>query len=73
MEKLKDYTFKQFVDNCEVLRCQYEELLTPFFDVRVIECWRKMIYSLDMPEWRRDKIWEYLNGDETIETLKKLI
>lgn len=73
MESLKNITFRQFVQNCEALKLQYEELLTPFFDVQVIRCWKTMIYSLQIEEWRRDRLWEFLNDDYDIEELEKLI
>lgn len=61
--------FDEFIDNCEVLRTQYMELLTPFFNVKAIRCWKKMIYSLNFAYWKRDKIWEYLNFDIELEEL----
>ena len=51
------------LDNCKVLRSQYEELLTPFFNASAIKCWKAMIYSLDIAYWKLDKLWEYLNDD----------
>lgn len=65
-------TFQEFVDNCEVLKEQYACLLTPFFNVSVIRCWKKMIYSLEMAEWKKDLIWETLNNDISIEELKHI-
>ena len=61
--------FDEFVDNCEVLRTQYMELLTPFFNVQAIRYWKNMIYSLNFAYWKRDKIWEYLNLDIELEEL----
>lgn len=65
-------TFQEFVDNCEVLKEQYTCLLIPFFNAPAIRCWKHMIYSLDMPEWKKDLIWEVLNNDKTIEELKHI-
>ena len=67
-----DTKFDDFVDNCEVLRTQYTELLTPFFNVHAIRCWKTMIYSLNFAYWKRDKIWEFLNFDLEFEELAKL-
>ena len=61
--------FDEFVDNCEVLRLQYMELLTPFFNAHAIRCWKTMIYSLNFAYLKRDKIWEYLNLDIELEEL----
>lgn len=30
---------------------------------------KKQIYSLEFEEWRKDKLWEYLNGDIPYEEL----
>jgi hypothetical protein len=73
MENLKDYTFKQFVENIEALREQYSVLLSPFFNVKMIRCWRTMIFSLPIEYWKRERLWEVLNGDEEPELLYKLI
>jgi hypothetical protein len=73
MNKIKNITFRQFVENCEELKFQYKELLTPFFNTKMVRIWKIMIYSLQMETWRKDKIWEYLNDDEHIDVLKKLI
>ena len=73
MENLSNITFKEFVNNCKVLKAQYDELFTPFFvATKTIRCWKVMIYSLDMAEWKRDKIWNYFNGDMEYEELVKL-
>ena len=61
--------FDEFIDNCEVLKAQYMELLTPFFNVQAIRCWKNMIYSLNFAYWKRDKIWEYLNLDIELDEL----
>jgi hypothetical protein len=65
-------TFQEFVDNCEVLKEQYTCLLVPFFNASAIRCWKEMIYSLKIPEWKRDLIWEALNDDISIEELKRI-
>ncbi len=72
MDDISKLTFDQFVDNCEALREQYQSSFVPFFNAEMIRCWKIMIYSLDMPEWRKDRIWETLNGDFEIENLIKL-
>lgn len=68
-----DAIFNQFLENCEALRVQYTELLAPFFNAKMIKIWKKIIYSLKLPSYKKDKIWEYLNGDEELEELQKLI
>lgn len=72
MENLSNITFKQFIESAKVLKDNFECLLTPFFRPKEIRFWKTMIYSLDMVEWKRDKIWTYLNGDLEYEELVKL-
>lgn len=64
-------TFYLFIESAKVLKDNYECLLMPFFRPREIKCWKKMIYSLDMSETRKDKLWSYLNSDIEYEELVK--
>ena len=73
MNDFEKMTFRQFVENCEALKSQYEEVLSPFFNVQLVRCWKKMIYGLNIEEWKKDRLWEYLNNDVPIELLKKLV
>jgi hypothetical protein len=73
MNGFEKMTFRQFVENCEALKSQYEEVLSPFFNVQLVRCWKKMIYGLNIEEWKKDRLWEYLNDDVPIELLKKLV
>ena len=73
MLEIRDYTFRQFVENIQALKEQYTVLLTPFFNEKMIRCWRTMIFSLQIEYWKRERLWEVLNGDESIELLYKLI
>lgn len=72
MKSLENLTFRQFIANSRVLKQQYGECFTPFFNAELVKCWKKMIYGLQIEEWKRDKIWEYLNDDFPIECLEKL-
>lgn len=71
-------SFSDIVDNIETLRLQYEEVLASFsnFDQKQKHEYMRLIkneiYSLKMLEWKKDKIWEYINGLEYIEVLKNL-
>lgn len=64
-------TFYLFIKSAKVLKDNYECLLMPFFRPREVKCWKKMIYSLDMSESRKDKLWSYLNSDLEYEDLIK--
>ena len=72
MKKIENITFKQFAENCEELKEQYNGLLTPFFNARMIRCWKTMIYSLKLLNWQKDRSWEVLNGDFEVDELKKM-
>ena len=72
MKRIENITFKQFVENCEELKEQYNGLLTPFFIAGMIKCWKTMIYSLKLLSWQKDRIWEVLNGDFDVDELKKM-
>lgn len=63
--------FYLFIESAKVLKDNYECLLMPFFRPKEVKCWKKMIYSLDMSESRKDKLWSYLNGDLEYEELIK--
>ena len=63
--------FYLFIESAKVLKDNYECLLMPFFRPKEIKCWKKMIYSLDMSESRKDKLWSYLNSDLEYEELIK--
>lgn len=71
MDNLSSITFKQFVESAKVLKAQYDELFTPFFMQKSIRCWKIMVYSLNMTESKKDKIWRFLNGDIEYEELIK--
>lgn len=73
MDLIFNITFKEFVNNCKVLKSQYVELLAPFFNAKAIKCWKTMVYSLNFAYWKRDKIWEYLNSDINLEELKSFM
>ncbi len=61
--------FKSFILYSRTLKELYKSLLMPFFNVKEIRFWRDLLYSLDIEEWKKDRIWEYLNGDVELEVL----
>lgn len=70
-----EWTYKEIVSKIKVLKFQYDEILTLFsyfsikYRANFIRNLKTQIYSLQFEEWKRDRIWEYLNGDEEYETL----
>jgi hypothetical protein len=51
------------IENIEVIKANYTRLLSPFFDRKSIIICKKIIYSYNIAEWKKDKVWEYLNDD----------
>lgn len=74
-----EWTFKEVVDNLQTLKLQYEDVLASFyyFDLKEVMKFKKKtrdaFYLLKFEEWKRDKIWEYINGYEYYEELVKFI
>ena len=75
----KDLDFKHILLNLEALKLEYNRVLMSFsyFNKKELIKWQKevknKIYSLNVVEWRKDKIWLYLNGDIDILTVKYLL
>ena len=71
-----DWSFQDVVDNLKVLRTQYEEILHFFsyFDlheeVLFMKNTRDAFYSLNFDEWKKDRIWDYMNHFEFYYVLK---
>lgn len=73
-----NWTFKQTVSNIGALRTQYKGILCSFSyfklhdKVKAIRDFRNAIYSLNFEEWKKDRIWDCLNGDEVIYILEEI-
>ena len=71
----KKWDFKQVVDNIGAVKDCYKGLISSFSIYQIkqkkilIQEIRKQIYGLGILEWQKDKIWEYMNDDESIITL----
>lgn len=74
----QNQTFKQMVDNITTLKSQYREILASFSYKQLKEQnsfvynIRCQIYSFSFEEWKKDKLWEYLNNDIELEVIKQL-
>lgn len=69
----KENDFEKFINYIVAIKTQYKELLSPFFNEKAIKNWKKIIYSLDIELWKRDRIWVFLNGDCDLEKLRRII
>lgn len=78
MEKVyvdQDWTFKEAIKNVWALKLQYVVVLMSFSleqrkeRTKFRRETRDLIYALNFEEWKRDKIWEFMNDYEDIYTL----
>lgn len=69
------WTFEQTVANIETLRNYYRVLLTSFSILerkkRIKACrdFKKQVYSLHFDEYKRNRIWKYINDEIEYEEL----
>ena len=73
-----NWTWKESVDHIKALKDQFDGILASFlwYEVRekndfVCDA-RDKIYGLKFEEWKRDKLWNYLNGFEFLSILKRI-
>lgn len=61
------WDYKEIVANLRTLRFQYEGTLSSFFYLRdennFIKATRDNLYAMQLEEFQKDRIWEYMNGD----------
>ena len=78
MEINQDWNFKEIVSVLKSLKEQYWEKVRSFsyFDLheKVVfkRNFRDNIYKLNFEEWKKDKIWDYINNYEFLYVLKRL-
>lgn len=71
--------FDDIILNIKTLKENYNSSLASFryFEKKQLIEYKKRIrnnvYSLQFEEWKKDKIWNFLNGFEEFETLENLI
>ena len=72
------WSFKEVVENLWTLRDTYESLLASFsyFDLHekvvFMRKTRNAFYSLNFDDWKKDKIWNYMNHFEYYTTLRDM-
>ncbi len=73
-----NWTFKETVEHLKTLKTQYEEILASFscFELRKEVNFKvhtkRQFYSLKFEEWKRDKLWNYMNGYEFLYVIKNI-
>lgn len=74
-----DWKFKDVQDNIEALKSQYDGVLMLFLwfqtkeRTKVIHETKVQIFSYEnIQYWQRERLWEVLNGDFSIEEFRRL-
>ena len=61
------WNYKEIVANLRTLKLSYMDRLTSFFYLRdennFIKATRDNLYAMQLEEFQKDRIWEYMNGD----------
>lgn len=74
-----NWTYNETIEHAEAIKSYYKDTLASFLwhegvkRVLFMRDMKLLIYSLKFEEWRRDKIWAYLNDDEPFLALAKYI
>ena len=74
-----NWSFKETLEFIEALKQDYYGALTLFncFNIhekrKFIRQFKNDIYALKFEEWKRDRIWEYLNDNIEYEVFTKII
>ena len=69
----KENDFEKFINYIVAMKIRYKELLSPFFNVKIVRNWKNIVYSLDIELWKRDRIWDFLNDECDLEKLRRII
>ena len=73
MKDIIGLNFNEFIENIEVIKDNYTNLLSPFFDRKMIIFYKQTIYSFQIAEWKKDKLWEALNNDISIDEFYQIV
>ena len=77
-EKLQvnlNWTFKEIIIKVKALKQNYDDVLASFsyFDlhkkIEIMKKFRDSIYVLNFEEWKKDRLWDYLNDYLSYEEL----
>ena len=72
MRKYTDMSFREIVLNIETLKASYNVALMSFLNSEKLKLWKELIYSFNIREWQKDRLWEYLNNDISISELRTI-
>lgn len=74
-----NWTFKETVDNLKTLKNEYNEVLASFSyftskeRITFLKATRDSFYALKFEQWKKDKIWDYMNGFEFLYVLNGIV
>lgn len=61
------WNYSEIIDNIRTLRHDYERVLASFSYLRdenkFIKVTRDNLYAMNLEEFEKDRVWEYMNGD----------
>lgn len=72
------WTFNEIFKNIKAIKLRYVEVLSSFSNLDIkyeneyIRSIKKSIYSLDIVEWKKDRLWDYMNDYIPYWVLKSL-
>lgn len=72
------WNFNEAVKNIKTMKQEYYDVLSSFSiydtkkEVKYKQDTRKQIYSFSFDEWKKDKLWEFMNGDVPYSMLLQL-
>lgn len=75
----KNWNYVEILVNAETLKNEYRRTLASFLwnetrqRVKYIKEIKDLVYSLNISEGRKDKIWEYFNDDIPLPVLTKFL
>lgn len=73
-----NWTFKDIVNEIKALKLEYEGVLASFScyeikdKIKFKRNLRNSFYALGFDEWKKDKLWNYMNGFEFFYVLKRI-
>lgn len=74
-----EWNFKETVTHLKTLKIQYNEVLASFSytttkeHIDFLKHTRDSFYALKFETWKKDKIWDYMNGFEFLYVLNGIV
>lgn len=72
MKRFSEMSFFEIVENIDTLKTKYDGIFVSFFWREKVKKWRLFVYSFNIKETQKDRIWEYLNNDIELQLLQEI-